>query len=68
MPQESVEAVRRAYEAWNADDLDAVLAELDPEAEAIFVAPSGSAMPQRHAQLMGTCAATLAWKYRCPYG
>jgi ketosteroid isomerase-like protein len=33
MSQENVEAVRRAYEAWNADDLDAFLAELDPEVE-----------------------------------
>jgi ketosteroid isomerase-like protein len=33
MSQENVEAVRRAFEAWNADDLDAFLAELDPEVE-----------------------------------
>jgi ketosteroid isomerase-like protein len=33
MSQENVEAVRRAYEAWNADDFDAFLAELDPEVE-----------------------------------
>ena len=33
MSQENVETVRRAYEAWNADDLDAFLAELDPEVE-----------------------------------
>jgi ketosteroid isomerase-like protein len=33
MSQENVEAVRRAYEAWNADDLDAFLDELDPEGE-----------------------------------
>jgi ketosteroid isomerase-like protein len=33
MSRENVEAVRRAYEAWNADDLDAFLAELDPEVE-----------------------------------
>ena len=33
MSQENVEAVRRAYEAWNADDLDAFLIELDPECE-----------------------------------
>jgi ketosteroid isomerase-like protein len=31
MSQENVEAVRRGLEAWNADDLDAFLAELDPE-------------------------------------
>jgi ketosteroid isomerase-like protein len=33
MSQENVEAVRRGLEAWNADDLDAFLAELDPECE-----------------------------------
>ena len=33
MSQENVEAVQRAYEAWNADNLDALLAELDPEVE-----------------------------------
>jgi ketosteroid isomerase-like protein len=33
MSQQNVEAVRRAFEAWNADDLDACLAELDPEVE-----------------------------------
>jgi hypothetical protein len=32
MSQENVEAVQRAFEAWNAD-LDACLAELDPEVE-----------------------------------
>ena len=33
MSQENVEAVRRAVEAWNADDLDAFLAELDADVE-----------------------------------
>jgi ketosteroid isomerase-like protein len=33
MSQENVEAAQRALEAWNADDLDAFLAELDPEIE-----------------------------------
>jgi ketosteroid isomerase-like protein len=33
MSQENVETVQRALEAWNADDLDAFLAELDPEVE-----------------------------------
>jgi ketosteroid isomerase-like protein len=33
MSRENVETVRRAFEAWNADDLDALLAELDPEVE-----------------------------------
>jgi ketosteroid isomerase-like protein len=33
MSQENVESVQRAVEAWNADDLDAFLAELDPEVE-----------------------------------
>jgi ketosteroid isomerase-like protein len=33
MSQENVETVWRAYEAWNADNLDAFLAELDPEGE-----------------------------------
>jgi len=33
MSQENVETVRRAQEAWNADNLDAFLAELDPEVE-----------------------------------
>jgi ketosteroid isomerase-like protein len=31
--QENVETVRRAVEAWNGDDLDAFLAELDPDVE-----------------------------------
>jgi hypothetical protein len=31
MSQENVETVRRALEAWNADDLDAALAELHPD-------------------------------------
>jgi ketosteroid isomerase-like protein len=31
MSQENVEIARRAYDAWNRDDLDAFLAELDPE-------------------------------------
>jgi len=31
--QENVETVRRAHVAWNADDLDAFLAELDPDVE-----------------------------------
>jgi ketosteroid isomerase-like protein len=33
MSQENVETVRRAWEAWNADDLDAFLAELHPDVE-----------------------------------
>jgi ketosteroid isomerase-like protein len=33
MSQENVEAIRRGIEAWNADDLDAFLALLDPEVE-----------------------------------
>ena len=33
MSQENVEVVRRALAAWNADNLDAFLAELDPELE-----------------------------------
>jgi ketosteroid isomerase-like protein len=33
MSQENVETVRRAHVAWNTDDLDAFLAELDPEVE-----------------------------------
>ena len=33
MSQENVEAVRRALAAWNADDLDAYLAEFDPDVE-----------------------------------
>jgi ketosteroid isomerase-like protein len=31
--QENVETVKRAFEAWKADDLDAFLAELHPEVE-----------------------------------
>jgi ketosteroid isomerase-like protein len=33
MSQENLETLQRAQEAWNAEDLDAWLAELDPEAE-----------------------------------
>ena len=33
MSQENVESVQRAVEAWNAGDLDAYLAELDPDVE-----------------------------------
>ena len=33
MSQKNVETVRRAIEAWNADDLDAFLAELDADLE-----------------------------------
>ena len=33
MSDENVETVRRAIEAWNADDLNAFLAELDPDLE-----------------------------------
>jgi ketosteroid isomerase-like protein len=33
MSRENVEAVQRALDAWNADDLDAFLAEADPEVE-----------------------------------
>jgi ketosteroid isomerase-like protein len=33
MSQENVDAVQRALEAWNAGNLDAFLAELDPEGE-----------------------------------
>jgi ketosteroid isomerase-like protein len=33
MSQAKLETVRRAIEAWNADDLDAFLAELDPDVE-----------------------------------
>jgi ketosteroid isomerase-like protein len=33
MSQENVETVRRAHEAWEADDLDAFLAELHPDVE-----------------------------------
>ena len=31
MSQENVEIARRSFDAWNRDDLDAFLAELDPE-------------------------------------
>jgi ketosteroid isomerase-like protein len=33
MSRENVQTVQRAVEAWNADDLDAFLAELDPDVE-----------------------------------
>jgi ketosteroid isomerase-like protein len=33
MSQENLETLQRAQEAWNAEDLDGWLAELDPEAE-----------------------------------
>jgi ketosteroid isomerase-like protein len=33
MSQENLETLQRAQEAWNAEDLDAWLAELDPEVE-----------------------------------
>jgi ketosteroid isomerase-like protein len=33
MSQENVEAVKRGVEAWNADDLDAFLADLDADVE-----------------------------------
>jgi uncharacterized protein len=33
MSQENVETVRRAYEAWEADDLDAFLAQFHPDVE-----------------------------------
>jgi ketosteroid isomerase-like protein len=33
MSQENVEIARRGVEAWNADDLDAFLADLDPDIE-----------------------------------
>ncbi len=33
MSQENVETLQRAQEAWNTENLDAWLAELDPEAE-----------------------------------
>jgi ketosteroid isomerase-like protein len=33
MSQENIETVRRGVRAWNANDLDAFLAELDPEVE-----------------------------------
>jgi ketosteroid isomerase-like protein len=33
MSQENVDTIQRARDAWDADDLDAFLAELDPEAE-----------------------------------
>jgi ketosteroid isomerase-like protein len=33
MSQENVETAQRVIEAWNADDLDAFLAELDPDVE-----------------------------------
>jgi hypothetical protein len=33
MSQENLETLQRAQEAWNAEDQDAWLAELDPEAE-----------------------------------
>jgi ketosteroid isomerase-like protein len=33
MSEENVETVRRAHEAWEADDLDAFLAELHPDVE-----------------------------------
>src|SRR3954470_10570322 len=34
MAQEDVDAVRRFYAAWTAGDLEAMLAEVDPEVEA----------------------------------
>ena len=33
MSRENVKTIRRAAEAWNSDDLDAFLAELDAEVE-----------------------------------
>jgi ketosteroid isomerase-like protein len=33
MSQENVEAVRRAYKAWNTDDFDGFMADIDPEVE-----------------------------------
>jgi ketosteroid isomerase-like protein len=33
MSQENVETIKRVYEAWGADDLEAFLAELHPEVE-----------------------------------
>jgi hypothetical protein len=33
MSQENVDTLQRAHQAWNADNLDAFLAEADPEVE-----------------------------------
>jgi ketosteroid isomerase-like protein len=63
MSQENVETVQRALEAWNADNLDAFLAELDPEVEwhpSIEPAVEGS-----DATYLGLDGARRAWnEYR----
>ena len=60
MSQENVEVVQRAIEAWNADDLDAFLAELDADLEwhpSIEPAVEGNATVYR-----GHDGARKAWK------
>jgi ketosteroid isomerase-like protein len=61
--QENVETVQRALEAWNADDLDAFLAELDPEAE--WHPSIEQAVEGRQATYLGHEGARRAWnEYR----
>ena len=59
MSQENVEAVRRAVEAWNADDLGAFLAELDPEVE--WHPSIEPAVEGRDATYLGFDGARRAW-------
>jgi ketosteroid isomerase-like protein len=59
MSQENVEAVRRAYKAWNTDDFDAFMADADPEIE---VHPSiEPALEGGETTYRGFAAARKAW-------
>jgi ketosteroid isomerase-like protein len=59
MSHENVQAVRRAYKAWNTDDLDAFLADADPEIE---VHPSiEPALEGGETTFRGLDAARKAW-------
>ena len=59
MSEENVEIVRRMVEAWNADDLDAFLAELDPDVE--WHASIEPALEGRGTTFRGHDGARKAW-------
>ena len=60
MSQENVDTLQRANEAWNADNLDAFLAEADPEAEWHTAIPQ--AVEGRKSTYRGHDGARKAWE------
>ena len=60
MSQENVEAIRRAYEAYNRGDLESMVVDIAPE----FEYETTGAVPGTHEQVLGVGSPRARARYR----